>query len=387
MRRWSIRLAILLALVIAAWLLKETVFAPKPLEVRLATVSPGLVEDTITNSRAGTVRARRRAKLSPEVGGQILEIPHREGDRVEAGAVLLQLDDGSQRASAELRRRELEAARAEENRACIAAERAQRETGRLRRLAEDSIVSVDLLDQAESAQAEATAACRAGRAQTARARAAEALARTELAKTVLHAPFTGVLAEIAVEVGEWTTPSPPGMPIPAVIDMLDPESVYISAPMDEVDSARVHLGQTVRVTVDSHRGRTYDGQISRVAPYVLDVQEQNRTVEVEAELDDPGLASSLLPGTSADLEVVLEVRDQVLRIPTEALLEGGRVFVLDGEVLDERELELGLRNWNFTEVVTGLEAGERVVISLEQAGLEDGREAVEAPAEPAAGNG
>jgi HlyD family secretion protein len=197
------------------------------------------------------------------------------------------------------------------------------------------------------------------------------LTQTELSKTILRAPFDGVIAELTVQVGEWSTPSPPAMPIPAVLDMIDPTSIYISAPMDEVDSARILAGQSVRVTIDSHRGREFAAKITRVAPYVLDVQEQNRTVEVEAELDDSDFASSLLPGTSADLEVILETREEVLRIPTAALIEGNRAMVLEEGILRERELEVGIRNWNFTEVRSGLVEGESVVVSLDQAGIED----------------
>ncbi len=114
---------------------------------------------------------------------------------------------------------------------------------------------------------------------------------------MVRAPFAGVLADRSTEVGEWITPSPPGVPIPAVLDLIDPGSVYISAPIDEVDSGRVRAGQEVRVTVDSRPGEKLAGRLVRVAPFVLDVLEQNRTVEVEVDLADSAVASSLLPGT------------------------------------------------------------------------------------------
>lgn len=374
--RWVGRIGIVLAIVLAIWLLKTTVLAPDPVEVRLATVERGTVEDTITNSRAGTVKARRRAKVSPEVGGQIRRRHFIEGDRVQAGDVILELDTRSQDAGLTLRAREADAARAEEKRACLAADRARREMERVEKLAADQIVSLDLLDGAESAYSTATAACESARAQTARARAAVDLARTDIEKTIVRSPFDGIIAEITVEVGEWTTPSPPGMPIPAVLDVIDPSSIYISAPMDEVDSARIAVGQKVRATIDSHRGREFAAQITRVAPYVLDIQEQNRTVEVEAELEDSEFASTLLPGTSADLEVILETRDNILRIPTAALMEGNKALVFNEDHLEERALETGIRNWNFTEVASGLEEGERVVVNLDQTGMVDGAEAV-----------
>jgi HlyD family secretion protein len=103
-----------------------------------------------------------------------------------------------------------------------------------------------------------------------------------------------------------------------------------------------------------------------VAPYVADQLEQNRTVEIELELDDVAVARTLLPGTSADAEVILSTREDVLRIPTSALLEGGKVLLLADDRLVERTLDLGLRNWDFTEVTGGLERSDRVVVSLDR---------------------
>ena len=378
MRTWLVRSAIVVAVIVVTLALKLTLFAADPVEVEVAVISTGPVEETVTNSRAGTVKATRRAKLSPEFGGQVVELPFREGDRVRKGEILLRLEDSLQRARLELSRRESEASDAERDRACFSAERAGRELERVRRLADQQIVSDDLLDEIESAKLAADAACKAAGATAARAKSSVTLARTELEKTILRAPFDGVLAEVTTEVGEWTTPSPPAMPVPPVIDLLDPGSVYVSAPMDEVDSALIETGQPTRVTVDSHRDRTFAGRVRRVAPYVLDLEAQNRTVEIEVEFQDPELASELLPGTSADVEIILETREDVLRLPTAALMEGNRVLLLAASKLEARQVEIGLRNWDYTEIVSGLKAGDRVVSSLDRPEIKAGVEAVAA---------
>lgn len=373
MRRWIVRLAILLALVAAAVVLRRTVFAPPPLEVQVAEVAPGRVEETVTNSRAGTVKARRRAQLSPEIGGRVVALPHREGSRVKAGEVVLQLDASVNSARTSLSRRELEAARAGREQSCTAAERAARERDRLSRLASQGIVSADQLDQAKTAAETAAAGCRAARAGVAQAEANIELSRRQEDLTVLRAPFDGVIADLSVEVGEYTTPAPPGVPVPPVIDILDPSTIYVGAPMDEVDSARIAVGQPVRVTVDSYRGRTFSGRVSRIAPYVLDREEQNRTVEIEVDLDAVPAEVRLLPGTSADVEVILEAMEGILRLPTASLLEGNKVLLVgtDG-VLTERAVETGLRNWDFTEVRGGLSRGDRVVVSLDRTEVKPG---------------
>jgi len=112
--------------------------------------------------------------------------------------------------------------------------------------------------------------------------------------------------------------------------------------------------------------------VVRVAPFVLDVEAQNRTVEIEVELNDHDFASRLLPGTSADVEVILQVRDGVLRIPTSTLLEGSKVLVVDGDRLVERPVEIGLRNWDFVEITSGLHEGEAVVTTLDRPEIKAG---------------
>jgi HlyD family secretion protein len=377
MRRWAIRILILVVLVAAGLALRATVFRPKPIEVQARPASRGRVEETVTNSRAGTVKARRRAQLAPEVGGRILSITHREGERVKAGEILMRLDASLNEAQVTLSRRELQAVEAQRAQACLAVERSRRELSRLSRLAKEGIVSTDALDQAQTATQTAEASCHSARAAVEQARAGVDLSSRRAQQSVLRAPFDGVVGDLSVEVGEWTTPSPPGMPIPPVMDILDPDSIYISAPMDEVDSSRIHAGQPVRVTVDAYPGRTFAGHVRRIAPFVLDVEEQNRTVEIEVVLEDPGTVR-LLPGTSADVEVVLEVRPDVLRVPTPALLEGGNVLVVRKEgktgKLEERKVRTGLRNWDWTEVLDGVSPGDLVVTSLDKPEIKAGAE-------------
>jgi HlyD family secretion protein len=373
-RLWT-RLAVVAALVAVVVILRFTVFAPDPVAVRVVAAQKGLVEETVTNSRAGTVKARRRAKLAPETGGRVVSLPHRRGSRVRKGEVLLRIEDSLQQGQLEVAEGDLATAAAQRDQACLAADRSERERVRIERLAGQGIVSTDLLDETASQAKGADAGCRAARATVTRAGSAVALARATAAKTVLLAPFDGIVADTFIEEGEWTTPSPPAIPVPPVLDLIDTRSIYISAPMDEVDSARVRKGQPARLTVDSHPGRHFAAHVVEVAPYVVDRLEQNRTVEIELELDDAEIAGSLLPGTSSDAEVILSARDGVLRVPTSSLLEGGRVLVLERGRLVERALQLGLRNWDFTEVAGGLAEGAQVVVSLDRPEIKAGAKA------------
>src|SRR5687768_4836671 len=158
-QRW-LRLSIAIVLAIAVVvLLRRTVFAPEPVKVVVAQVARGEVQETVTNSRAGTVKARRRAQLSPDVGGRVVELPFRAGDRVPAGAVVMRLDDSVVRAQLAVTARDLAAAQAQSRQACFAAEQARRELERNRGLAAQGIVSADGLDRLATAASTQGAGC------------------------------------------------------------------------------------------------------------------------------------------------------------------------------------------------------------------------------------
>ena len=371
MRRWLPWL--LAAIVLLGLLLWSVLLRRETLAVQVVEASRGRVESTVTNTKAGTIRARKRAKLSPEIGGKVVALPHAEGDWVEAGEPLVALEASIQEARLALSRQGVHSSEASLNEACIQRDRARRELVRKRELAAENVISEDLLDQLESAYAAARASCNRFSADVERARAEVAAREIEVEKMLIRAPFAGMIAEITVEVGEWITPSPPLLKAPAVLDLIDPRSLYVSAPMDEVDSAAIRNGQTAKVTVDSHPGVEFEGRVVRVAPFVLDIEAQNRTVEIEVEIENPpGDERRLLPGTSSDVEVVLERREAVLRIPASALLEGDRVLLAENGRLSEQVIEVGLRNWNWVEVRDGLADGAHVVTTLDRSGIEEG---------------
>lgn len=369
-------IAVVLVLIVFGFVLRATLFAPDPIEVRIGPVERGVVESTVTNSKAGTVEARRRSRIAAEIGGRVIEIVHREGALVVTGEPLIRLSRVSQAARLDLANQGVAVGLSRLEDACLMRDRASRELKRTQRLAANNVASEDRLDALQYSYDSARVACETAKAELGQARARRDAAEAELSKTVISAPFNGIIAEVNVEVGEWVTPSPPLLTSPPVIDLIDPTSIFVSAPMDEVDSGAIRAGLAVKLTVDSRPGETFAGTVSRVAPYVLDQEAQNRTLEIEISIDDAEVAASLLPGTSADAEVILEKRSLVLRIPTSALLRGRTVLVLTDGRLVEREVRLGLRNWQFAEVLNGLALGERVVVSLDKIEIEPGVRAI-----------
>ncbi len=363
---------LLVAALAGAWLWWSA--RPKPVRVVLATVEKGVVEKTVSNTRAGTVKACRRAGLSPSAGGQIARLPVKEGDRVKQGQLLLELWNQDLQASLELARQEAASAKATAEARCIEAAQAGREARRLRRLLTRKLVAEDKAEQAASRARSTQAACEAARASAKVSQARIGVAEARLAKTRLRAPFDGVVAEINGELSEYVTPSPVGVATPPAVDLIDNRCFYLSTPIDEVDVAGVRVGQPARVTLDAFGERRFRGRVRRVADYVLDAEKQARTVDVEVEFLDPADIADLLAGYSADVEIILDVRRDTLRIPSEALVEGDRVFVYQPaeQQLEQRRVRTGVANWDYTEILDGLKAGDRVVTSVDREGVADG---------------
>jgi HlyD family secretion protein len=372
LRRLLVIIALAVAIAIAAWRATRA----EPLPVVVGQVDRGRVERSVANTRAGTVNACRRAKLAPPSGGQIAALPVREGDRVLAGQVLLELWSEDTAAQARVAQEQARSATLRAEETCVRADTAEREAARARKLHRDGLLPDEQLDRAVSNATTLRAACNAARADVQQSNARVAAARATLTRTVLRAPFAGIVAKITGEVGEFTTPSPPGIPTPPAVDLIDDTCLYVTAPIDEVDVARVRVGQPAYVTIDAIAGRRFPGRVRRVAPYVVDVEKQARTVDVEVEFSNAEDVKTLLVGYSADAEIILEAHENVVRVPTQALLEGNRLLVLEDGRLRERRVRTGLSNWQLTEVLGGLREGETVVLSVERKGVAAGAKAV-----------
>ena len=363
--------AVLVIAALIAWLGRA-----KPVEVVVKSVDRGLVQDTIANTRAGTIKACNRAGISPSIGGQIARLPVEVGDHVEQGQLLLELWNADLLAEVALARSEAKASVALGRQTCVLADVAARDAERLRTLRKKGLATEEDADKADGDKRAQAAACEAARAKTEVSQSRLDVALASLDRTRLTAPFAGIVAEINGEVGEFVTPSPVGIPTPPAIDLVDINCLYASAPIDEVDAPGIRVGMPAKISLDAFPKRKFDGKVRRVAPYVREVEKQARTVDVEVDFADPEDTRNMLPGYSADIEVILDERKSVVRVPTEAILEGNKVLVFTADkLLEEREIETGLSNWEFTEVVRGLEAGDKVVVSVDRDGVEDGARA------------
>ena len=368
--RWILIMALAVGI---GYLVRHNMRA-EPLGVILKPVERGKVERTVANTRAGTVKACRRAKLSPSVGGQISRLPIHKGDRVKDGQLLLELWNEDLKAQALLSEREIEASQNHARSVCLKADLAQRNADRLLALRRKDVISEERADTAVVEAAALKAECEAGHSTVAVQKASLGVVRAALERTRLNAPFDGIIAEITGELSEFVTPSPLGVPTPPVVDIIEDSCFYVTAPIDEVDAGELRPGLRARISIDAFKKRTFAGHVQRIADYVLDIEKQARTVDVEVGFDTLDRETLLLAGYSADIEVILDEREDVVRLPTEAILGDRRVFVFDSATgrLHEKKIVTGLANWNWTEVRQGVEPGQQVVVNVDIPGLKDG---------------
>jgi len=347
---------------------------PKPIMVSLVEVGRGKVEASVANTRAGSVEACLRTRLSPISGGRIAFLGVKKGDHVKKGQVLLRLWNEDQQAQSSFAQSQVTSSQKRIAEVCATAENAEREAARMAELRAKGFISKSGEEKTRYEAQSRRAGCEAARADMTQAQARVKVTKVEQDRTVLVAPFDGIVADIVGELGEYTTPSPPGVATPPAIDLIDDSCLYIKAPMDEVDAPKIHAGQPARISLDALPGKFLAGHVKRVAPYVVAVEKQARTVDVEVSLDNADDGKKLLVGYSADVEVVLESHEEVLRVPTSTLLEGNKVLIYQSgtQNLEERSIKVGITNWEFTEVLDGLKQGDRIVSSLEREGVKAG---------------
>ncbi len=352
---------------------------PEYIAVTVYKIAKGEVKSSVSNTRVGTIKACRRAYLAPSTGGNVAKLFVKEGDKVKQQQVLLEVWNGDLKAQLRLQQAQIKVNQANAKQVCELAAGAKRDAKRIERLKKvDHIISDEQVDQSTTQAKAQASACLAARAEIEVSKANLAIVEQSIERTIVRAPFDGTIAEINAELGEYVTPSPPGIPTLPPIDLLDISCLTVSAPIDEVDAAQINVGMSVCVSLDAFKQPRCSGVVSRIAPYVLEKEKQARTVEVEVKLNKPEDLKSLLPGYSADIEVLVAQHKSVLRVPAEAVLEQNQVLLIgkNGQ-LQEAKFKAGLANWNYVEVLSGLSAGDLIVRSVGRDGVKPGAYVVE----------
>ena len=369
-RRW-IGWVVLAILLIAAgagvwwWLSRE-----RPIEVEIATVSSRQAgsQAAVLNA-TGYVTARRRATVSSKITGKVVQVNIEEGMAVREGQVLARLDDETQRASVALAEAQAEAARRNVNESEVRLNEARVSLARLTKLVGVGYSTAAEVDAARAAADSLDARIQAAREQVRVAERQVALERTNLDSTIIRAPFAGVVISKDAQPGEMVSPVSAGggftrTGIGTIVDM---RSLEIEVDVNESYINRVKPEQAVTAVLDAYP----DFQIpARVITTIPSADRQKATVLVRIgfmELDprilpDMGVKVTFL----RDSEDAAPAARPVTLVPKGAIKTDGKqsyVFVVVNDRADRRAITTGGADGDRVEVIAGLNAGDRVVVS------------------------
>jgi len=378
--------------------------------VRVVTLKREEMVISVSATATGTLESEAEVNIRAEVPGRILHLLVDEGDRVERGQLLAELDPQEADAQVALVRADLATARArlEEERAGVemlrerirtrieetraTRERTARDLERLKALHAEGAISRQQLDlaQAEFEVASAThAAALADRDQVAvkehqvaAARAAVAqreaqlrLAEVQRSRMSIRSPMAGRVTQRMGAEGEVVglgggSTLTLGGPLLTLVDL---DRLYVRATVDEFDARQIRLGQEVRVTLEALPGRTLRGRLYKISPAVSGERQEARTFSIRVALEEG--KEFVKPGMSADVEVIVARRRDALFVPTQAILEREgkkKVYVVSDARARLTTVKVGENNWNSTEILEGLREGDRVVVTPDLPGLSDG---------------
>ena len=316
------------------------------------TLGPVLAMDIVDRIEAtGQLLAKEHAKIAAEVGGRITEVLIDEGARVETGAEVLAIDP-------ERRGLERDSARARADEARESLREQEREHRRMRDLRASKVASQTRLDQAETDLKLAKSRLLAAEAQL-------GVVERALRDATVTAPFSGLIARRTVSRGEFVAPGQELFELVA----LDP--IEVEFHVNEVDSGRVAMGQTVGVRVSPFPDETFGATVTFVSPTI---DTRTRTLRVKAQLENR--EGRLRPGLFARVDLGISSREGVLMVLEEAILQradGAVVFRANGENRVERVvIETGVYHEGYVEVVKGLASGD-IIVSRGQARLVEGQ--------------
>ncbi len=292
-------------------------------EVRLEKV--GKRDLTSIVSASGKIQPKRKVDVSSDIQGRIVDLPVREGDLVQRGQVVVRIDPAQFQAAVDRVEANLAAAQAAATQARANRDQAERAWVRARdiRAQNAQLVSQEALEQAETQRAVAAANFDAASRQVDQARAALREAQDQLRKTTILAPMTGRVTRLAVEEGEVAVPGTFSRETGLLMTISDLSVIQVTVQVDETDVVRIHLRDSVSVSIDAYPDTTFTGRVTKIAnSSVRGVTSQTTTdqavdFEVEVTLDNP--PPGVRPDLSATARIVTDTRRQALSVPIIAL--------------------------------------------------------------------
>lgn len=301
----------------------------------------------------GALEAWQEINITPDIGGKVARIYVEEGQRVEKGQLLAELD--TQATQLQLKQAEAGLAVAEAN-----FKNALRNKERMDRLSAEKAVSDMQYEQVKLAY-------EAAKAQLEQAQAAVNLAHHTLDVSLMRAPFAGIVASKNAQVGDVINPMMGSFsPTSGVLTLVDFSRIKIIVEVSQSDIVRIKKGQQALLRSASLGSREFQGVVSVVN---LAADPLSKKFRVEVTVKNPDLA--LRPGTFGEVVFEVSTSENALVVPQKAIIENKYVFIVRGNKAYKKEIVLGLRNKELIEIKEGLKAGEQVIVEGNY-GLTDG---------------
>lgn len=374
-------LVIVAAAVVAGAVLRGVVGSNDVVLVDVEPLAKRSIQASVLAS--GRLAHEEKALLSTEEIGKVTAIYVEEGDRVKKGQLLLQIDD--QRLKAVVEQDEA-SVRVQQ----IAIERQQMRTDNLHtqwdrkaELHEKGLLDDDSFDVATNDLGVAEIDLRSSREALLQAQAQLEQAQDRLSKTRVYSPIDGTVTSLDIKVGETAISSTTNVPGSSLMTIANPDSIHTEVNVDEADIANIEVGQKARVYAIAYPDQPLEGVIDSIAVSAKVAEgQQGRSFAVKIRFTDTG-GIVLRPGMTCRAEIFTHVVDGILAVPIQAIfVEEDRarnethyyVFVMrDGEA-KRIEVEVGLSDDSYQEIVGGLDEGEQVIIGPDRAlrNLEDG---------------
>ncbi|MBP6742015.1 MAG: efflux RND transporter periplasmic adaptor subunit [Deltaproteobacteria bacterium] len=322
----------------------------------LAKVSRGDLEIGVTE--LGKIEPREKVGVKSKVAGQVEKILVEEGMQVKMGQLLLWLEPNEFRRSMVRAQQEVDKAAAGLEYARVLLDR------RKRALADRAVAQADV-DLAENE-------FKTKRIMLAQAKESLAVAQDQLSYSRITSPLDGTVIQRTIRVGETVVPGTMAtLDASALLVVADMSTLVAKVDLNQIDVAKVKLGQTVTLTLDALPGQNFHAVVSKIAPAsILPKGKDVEVFPVEATLDAKELAG-IKPGMTADVKIHIETRKNVLKLPIEAVIkEKGKTFVNKvtgnppgkGPATERVDIKGGMRNDREQEILEGLTEGMEVLI-------------------------
>jgi HlyD family secretion protein len=371
-------------------------------EVRFEKVGRRDLVAAVTAS--GKIQPKTKVDVSPDITGRITRLAVHEGDLVEKGQFLLQIDPTIYQAGLQRAQANYASAQASLVQSIASRDQAARALDRTKQLKQQdpNLVSNEQMEQAQTAFNVAEAVTNSAQHQVDQARAGMREARDQLAKTRIVAPMAGRVTRLAVEEGEMAIPGNFSRDVGLLLTVSDLSVIQTKVNVDETDVVRIHLGDSVEVSIDAFPDTAFVGRVTKIANSALLSQavsatgSNDRAVDYEVEITLENPPADVRPDLSATARIITDTRTQALSIPIIALTvrentplstesrrdtaqvgqkkEAEGVFIVTNGKASFRAVKVGIAGDEYFEVLDGVKENEQIVAGPYQAirDLKDG---------------